>query len=45
MSDEMDLSKFPDYDYSPTFYDEFNYYNKLAVKTDPERLYKKIQSE
>lgn len=36
LSDEMDLSKFTDYDYSPAFYDEFNYKNRLSIKTDAE---------
>lgn len=30
-SDEMDLSRFPDYDYSPTYYDSFDYISTLSV--------------
>lgn len=33
LSDEMDLSEFPDYDYSPDYYDGYNYYSRLKVSS------------
>jgi len=34
LSDEMDLSGFPDYDYSTDYYDSYNYFNRLKITTD-----------
>lgn len=33
-SDEMDLSRFPDYDYSPSFYDNFDYQSALSITSN-----------
>jgi outer membrane receptor protein involved in Fe transport len=41
LSDEMDLSVFPDYDYSPALYDGFNYKSKLSITSDAENYIKK----
>lgn len=36
LSDEMDLSKFPDYDFSPEFYDQYDYKSRMSVKSNAE---------
>lgn len=41
ISDEMDLSKFSDYDYSPILYDGIDYKSKLSITSDPESYIKK----
>jgi outer membrane receptor for ferrienterochelin and colicins len=33
-SEEMDLSRFPDYDYSPSFYDNFDYQSALSITSN-----------